>query len=170
MQDLEDRAPALGAWVPIGSVSCIQGLAPLQIQVFGYKFVVWKSGDTWSVLADECPHRFSPLSIGLMDPKTKCLECPLHGWQFSANGTLQSIPQLEKTAELRPDVRSVESYETLVTGDLLWAFLPTSFHGEAFPKSMLPLDYYKDLNDVIQQNATFYTQEMPFSFDFMVEK
>lgn len=168
-----DTSPQLGAWVPIGSISCLQGLGPTDIEVFGRKFAVWEStqkGSKWSVIVDECPHRSSPLSLGRIDPHTNCLECPYHGWQFDTEGTLQKIPHLEPNAELRPEARSVQSFETHLTGDLLWAFFPSSFHGESFPKSVLPEHYYKDLTHVIEKNLTFYTQELPFSFDFLAEK
>lgn len=172
--DGDDSSPQLGAWVPMASISCLQGLCPTEIEAFGIKFAVWESssqeGNKWSVLIDECPHRFSPLSLGRVDPKTKCLECPYHGWQFDTQGTLQKIPHLEQNAELRPETRSVESFETHLTGDIMWAFLPTEFHGESFPKSLLPEDYYKDLTGVMERNLTFYTQELPFSFDFLAEK
>jgi nitrite reductase/ring-hydroxylating ferredoxin subunit len=136
------------------------------VEIMGHKFVVWNpKSEEWSVLLDECPHRLSPLSLGRIDPVTKRIECPLHGWQFDGNGTLQSIPQLDPTASLCSESRSVESYATHVRGDLLWVFLPTLFHGESFPESILPEDYYPDWI-----NTTFYTQELPFSYDFLVEK
>jgi nitrite reductase/ring-hydroxylating ferredoxin subunit len=159
-------SPSLGAWVPVGSVSCLDGLDPTQVEIMGRKFVVWNpKSEEWSVLLDECPHRLSPLSLGRIDPVTKRIECPLHGWQFDGNGTLQSIPQLDPTASLCSESRSVESYATHVRGDLLWVFLPTLFHGESFPESILPEDYYPDWI-----NTTFYTQELPFSYDFLVER
>jgi phenylpropionate dioxygenase-like ring-hydroxylating dioxygenase large terminal subunit len=46
-------------------------------------------------MLDECPHRLAPLSQGRVDRTTNCIECPCHGWQFHANGTLVNIPQLE---------------------------------------------------------------------------
>lgn len=175
---VEGDAASMGAWVPIGSVSCLQGLDPLAMDIMGRSFVVWRdpAKDTWSVLTDECPHRMAPLSQGRIDPATNCLECPYHGWQFNATGTLVRIPHLDEkdaasaSQALSAPERSVESYATHLTGDLLWAFLPTSFHGESFPRTLLPEHYYRGLADFVQAKATYYTQEMPFSFDFFVEK
>lgn len=161
----------MGAWVPVGSISCWKGLDPIDIEIMGNKFAVWKSAAaSWSVLVDECSHRMAPLSLGRIDPVTKCLECPYHGWQFDRNGTLQRIPQLEKPANLQADSRSVEAFPVHTTGDLLWVFLPTSFHGESFPQSMLPEEYYHGLGDFCGRGVTFFTQDLPFSYDFLVEK
>lgn len=162
----------MGAWVPVGSISCLSGLDPLDMEIMGRKFVVWRSSSQgqWSVLVDECSHRMAPLSQGRINRRTKCLECPYHGWAFDRNGTLQVIPQLEAGASLHAEQRSVESFPVHITGDLLWTFLPTSFHGEAFPKSLLPETWYSGLKDIVDQGTTFYTQDLPFSFDFFVEK
>lgn len=168
--DDEDDSPAMGAWVPVGSISCLRGLTPTEIEIMGRKLVVWEANRQWSVLVDECPHRMAPLSVGRIDPKTNCIECSYHGWQFDRNGTLQSIPQLEYNANLRAESRSVQSFPVHVTGDLLWVFLPTSFHGESFPRSLLPEQYYVGLSGFAKPGVTFFAQEMPFSFDFFVEK
>ena len=75
----------LGAWIPLGSASCLNGLTPTQIQVCGLDLVVWqhknqdaksKKGDdagTFSAFMDACPHRLAPLSQGRVDPNTGCL-------------------------------------------------------------------------------------------------
>ena len=168
---LDEDESSMGAWVPIGSISCLKGLDPLSVEIMGRTYVVWEgAGGQWSVLRDECPHRQVPLSQGRVDPETRCLECAFHGWQFNASGTLVRIPHLEAGGDLQAASRSVESYGTHVTGDLLWVFLPTVFHGESFPRSLLPEQYYRGLPSFVNKRATYYTQEMPFSFDFFVEK
>jgi len=175
----DDAYQQMGAWVPVGSISCLEGLDPIKLILMGRQFVVWKSApSTWSVLTDTCPHRMAPLSLGRIDPVTNCLECSYHGWQFDRNGKLQSIPQLgtsnksknnENVDLLQADSRSVQAFPVHTTGDLLWVFLPTSFHGESFPRSLVPEDYYHGLTDFVLQEATFYSQDLPFSFDFLVE-
>jgi phenylpropionate dioxygenase-like ring-hydroxylating dioxygenase large terminal subunit len=171
-EEEEEDAMGLGAWVPVGSVSCLAGLGPSAIEIMGRQMVVWSSSDKsqWSVMTDVCPHRMVPLSQGRVDPQTGCLECPLHGWKFALNGTLQAIPHMEPQQPLSSKGRSVESFPVHRTGDLLWAFLPTSFHGEAFPKTLLPEDYYQGLRDLtMDKNGTFYVQDLPFSYDMLVE-
>jgi phenylpropionate dioxygenase-like ring-hydroxylating dioxygenase large terminal subunit len=184
--DDEDSSMMLGAWVPVGSCSSLQGLVPTEVEIMGHKFAIWKadsdgdgSSSHWSVVDDECPHRMAPLSLGRIDPITQCLECPFHGWQFDCNGTVRSIPQLDELDDAesntavnhkKADVRSVRSFPTHVTGDLLWMFLPTSFHGESFPLTLMPEDYYQGLGNFMGPRDSLYASDLPFSFDFLVEK
>ena len=90
------------------------------------------------------------------------------GWQFDTDGTLTSIPQLEPDKKI-PAKSSVTSFPVHLAGDLLFTFLPTSIHGESFPKSLLPEEYYPFLNDSIESQTTYYSRELPYSFDFLVE-
>ena len=62
------------------------GDVPAHVELVGLKLVVWRSGTTWSVMRDVCPHRLAPLSMGRVDKSTGCIECPYHGWQFAADG------------------------------------------------------------------------------------
>ena len=55
-----------------------------------------------------------------MDPVTKCLECPYHGWQFDGVGACKAIPQLDKGQAI-PKAASKPNLETRVTGDVLWS-------------------------------------------------
>ena len=75
-----------GAWLPIGSAMSLVGDVPAHVELVGLKLVVWRSGTTWSVMRDVCPHRLAPLSMGRVDKSTGCIECPYHGWQFAADG------------------------------------------------------------------------------------
>jgi hypothetical protein len=80
--DAPTETAALGAWIPLGSASCLDGLTPTQITVCGLDLVVWQSKDksskkgdlgTFSAFMDACPHRLAPLSQGRVDPVTGCL-------------------------------------------------------------------------------------------------
>lgn len=160
----------LGAWVAVGSISSLKGLSPSKVEIMGKQFVVWDNHKSkkWSVLLDICPHRLAPLSQGRINDKTGCIECGYHGWQFKNDGSVSAIPQLEYGEKVE-NVRGATSFAIHETGDLLWVFLPTSFHGEAFPKSVLPEDFYAGLKRDMGRNATFYVHEMPSSFHMLVE-
>ena len=48
-------------------------------------------------LRDVCPHRAAPLSAGRFHRETggaETVECPYHGWRFSADGACAAIPSL----------------------------------------------------------------------------
>ena len=86
--DSADLSFKLGAWIPLGSASCLDGLTPTQIQVCGLDLVVWQNKEvkdrkktgvgTFSAFIDACPHRLAPLSQGRVDPATGCLGKSLH--------------------------------------------------------------------------------------------
>ena len=170
-QDGRDDDEGIGAWIPIASANSLSGLGPQQVKVMGLDLVVWEgSNGTWSIMNDACPHRLAPLSQGRVDPETNCIECPYHGWQFDANGTVTKIPQLDPNRTIDSvkggDARSLPVHQA---GDLLYAFLPSSVHGEMFPQSLLPEDMYATLREEMDRNCTYYTRELPYSADFVIE-
>jgi len=171
-------ADALGAWVPIGSKSSLLGLGPTRVKVMNINLVVWESGtgnkdQQWSVMRDVCSHKFAALSQGRVNVETSCIECPYHGWQFHSDGKLACVPQMESPTELSPalvEKSSIQSYPVHITGDLIWAFLPTSIHGESFPRHLLPEDYYQNgLPRDIETNANFAVMELPASQDMFLD-
>ncbi len=120
--------PKNGAWLPIGSAQSLVGNVPVSVEIVGEKLVVWRSGDTWSVMRDVCPHRLAPLSQGRVDSVSGCLECPYHGWHFSSEGACTKIPQLPSkplsNVERAAERTSATAFPVRLTGDLIWAFLP----------------------------------------------
>jgi phenylpropionate dioxygenase-like ring-hydroxylating dioxygenase large terminal subunit len=164
-----DVEEGIGAWIPIASAHALKGLGPQRIRVMGIDLVVWE-GETLSVMRDACPHRLAPLSQGRVDPETKCIECPYHGWQFDANGTLMKLPQLDSNRTLE-SVKGghAESLPVHKVGDMIYAFLPSSVHGEMFPQSLMPEDMYPTLREEVARNCTYFTRELPYSADFLIE-
>ena len=174
----------IGAWIPMASISSMKGLGPQRVTLMNIDFVVWhteegKGSETkWTVQTDACAHRLAPLSQGRVDPETNCIECPYHGWQFDSNGNVTSIPQLDKGRTIQDVQRTSKSgsggvnlrtYPTHIVDDLLFVFLPSSLHGEMFPQSTLPEEFYSLLNDERIQGTEFFTRDLPYSFDFLVE-
>ena len=160
-----------GAWLPIASISSTNMKFPTRIEVAGSNYVVWHtSGGTindvgcWSVQSDICPHRNAPLSQGRIDPVTKCIECPYHGWQFDARGSCSRIPQLDEQFEGKiPPGSDVLSLQTYITGDMLWAFVPLPATETSYP--VLP-----DILAPLLSNVTdFVSRDLPYSFDFLIE-
>lgn len=65
--------------------------APLAVRLLGVDYVVWRSAGGQLVAApDRCPHRESPLSIGVV--VDGCLTCPYHGWRFGDRGLCVEVP------------------------------------------------------------------------------
>lgn len=121
---------------------------------------------------DACPHRLAPLSQGRVDPSTGCIECPYHGWSFAADGELKALPQLDEGRTIQAatggngDATSLAVHQA---GDLLFVFIPTEVCGESWPIDTLPEDMYPYLAGNIEKGTTYYTRELPYSFDFLIE-
>jgi len=160
----------VGAWIPIASAHALRGLGPQKIRVMGLDLVVWQSNTNWSVMGDTCPHRLAPLSQGRVDPETGCIECPYHGWQFDEEGSLTALPHAEPDVDITNIPGSQASYfPTHLAGDLIFAFLPSSIHGEMFLQSILPEEMYPTVRADVADNKTYFVRELPYSADFLVE-
>jgi len=176
----------IGAWLPLASAKGLEGLGPQRITIMGIDLVVWhtataksnkKNDDSaeemvWTAQVDACAHRLAPLSQGRVNPNTNCIECPYHGWNFDSDGMVTQIPQLEPSKSIE-SVRSqgghVQTFPVHAVHDLLFVFLPSSLHGEMFPQSLLPENYYPHLYDQMKSGNQIYVRELPYSLDFLVE-
>ena len=164
----------VGAWIPIASAHALRGLGPQQVRVMGLDLVVWNSAEkadgTWSVMADTCPHRLAPLSQGRVDPETGCIECPYHGWQFNTEGNLTQLPHAEPDMRIDQIAGSQAShFPTHMAGDMIFAFLPSSVHGEMFLQSVLPEEMFPTVRNDMRLNTTYFVRELPYSADFLIE-
>jgi len=177
-EEIEDEG--LGAWIAVGSASALKGLGPQQITIMGKDFVVWytepeKDSDEeveWSVQADVCPHRLAPLSQGRVDPDSGCIECPYHGWKFDVDGTLVDIPQFDNENSVfraRNVGGSLQNFPVHLAGDLIFAFLGSEIHGEMFPMELKPEQMYPYLNEEIENGVTYYSRDLPYSADMLIE-
>ncbi len=97
-----------------------------------------------------------------------------HGWSFDTDGQVTSIPQLEKGTTMKTVQKAggnVKTFPLHAVDDLLFVFLPTSLHGEMFPQSLLPEEYYNILNKTPdgEDYPTMFMRDLPYSFDFLVE-
>lgn len=173
----------IGAWIPLASKKGLYGLGPQRIRVMNLDLVVWHTQSDskkdphnnceWTAQVDACSHRLAPLSQGRVNPKTNCIECPYHGWQFSETGVVKCIPQLDESKTIESvqnnEDSNVQTFPIHAVGDLLFVFLPSSLHGEVFPQSLLPEDYYPHLAPQMASGSQVYVRDLPYSFDFLVE-
>jgi phenylpropionate dioxygenase-like ring-hydroxylating dioxygenase large terminal subunit len=109
--------PALaGYWYPVAIGSSL-GASPLAFELLGRPIVVWRAGEALTAMADRCPHREAPLSMGVIEDG--CIVCPYHGWTFSPDGTCVGIPS--QRAQLpAPRNARVESLNVVERYGLVW--------------------------------------------------
>jgi phenylpropionate dioxygenase-like ring-hydroxylating dioxygenase large terminal subunit len=94
---------------------------PLKVMMLGHHFALWRdAGGTARCISDTCTHRGGSLADGRM--RGDCVECPYHGWTFSADGTCVRIPSLRRDAAI-PERTHIDSYPVEEKYGLIWVFL-----------------------------------------------
>lgn len=83
--------------------------APLARTICGVPLVLFRTSSGLAcALADRCPHRFVPLSLGTVSGD--CITCAYHGIEFGADGACRRIPQ-QQTIVRNMNVRSYPMVE-----------------------------------------------------------
>jgi phenylpropionate dioxygenase-like ring-hydroxylating dioxygenase large terminal subunit len=109
-------------WYPISfSKDLLVGDDPVSLHLLGDPIVLYRDPMSKKpvVLADVCPHRSAPLSLGkVVDGR---LECKYHGWQFGADGKVQHIPALLPDKSIPPQART-KCYPVVETQSMIWVW------------------------------------------------
>jgi phenylpropionate dioxygenase-like ring-hydroxylating dioxygenase large terminal subunit len=114
-------------WYPLTPIEDLDPQQPTAVTVLGQRLVIWKPKTAleYCVFLDQCPHRLAPLSEGRVDEQTGHLMCSYHGWQFNAQGTCVTIPQIDNP-ELLPKLQAhlgAIALPTRQANDLLWVWM-----------------------------------------------
>lgn len=104
-------------WYPAGFASRMgEGLHKRRI--LGENLVLWRRPDGgFAALANRCPHRFLPLSMGRLQNGN--LQCGYHGMTFAADGHCVRIPG---QSSIPPSAR-VTAYPVEVNMGLVWVWM-----------------------------------------------
>jgi len=87
---------------------------PMAVSLLGDPLVLWRdvAGKAHCV-ADKCPHRSAPLSLGRVNGDSGHVECIYHGWQIDgASGKVAEIPALQEGKAI-PSNAKVRAYPAL---------------------------------------------------------
>eukprot|EP00475_Leptophrys_vorax_P023919 TRINITY_DN3290_c0_g2_i1.p1 TRINITY_DN3290_c0_g2~~TRINITY_DN3290_c0_g2_i1.p1 ORF type:complete len:476 (+),score=105.19 TRINITY_DN3290_c0_g2_i1:165-1592(+) len=109
-------------WYPISlSKDLLVGDDPVGLHILGDPIVLYRDPLSRKpvVLADICPHRSAPLSIGrVMNGR---LECKYHGWQFDTSGAVVHIPALLPDKSIPPQAKT-RSYPVAEDNLMVWVW------------------------------------------------
>lgn len=123
-----DRFDWFEAWHPVFYVEDLDKTKPTPFTLLELNLVIWWDGKTasWRVLEDKCPHRLAPLSEGRI-AEDGLLECPYHGWAFTAEGACDRIPQQPADGTAETSKRAcVRSFPAAVRQGLLFVYPGTA--------------------------------------------
>lgn len=107
---------------------------PLGVTIAATPIVIFRTASSQvAALEDRCAHRNAPLSKGSVCQDQ--LECPYHGWQYSGDGIVTSIPALPATCPIPENLR-IKSYHCLEQDGYVWVCLsetPATERPREFP-------------------------------------
>lgn len=160
-------------WFPVASVLELDPARPTPVRIDGLDLVVWRKPSksdsdpgSWRVFADMCAHRLAPLSEGRIEPKTGCLQCAYHGWEYNEAGGNTRIPQVteEDGERMRKNPRSgAIAFPVSEAFNIIWVWL-----GESAPQGS-PKDLTKGTHLEQQEVYTTYTRDLPYTYDSLLE-
>jgi phenylpropionate dioxygenase-like ring-hydroxylating dioxygenase large terminal subunit len=102
------------------------GRTLVRVLVADRPYVIFRDGEgRAAALADRCPHRFAPLSAGVVTPDGR-LACKYHGWSFDAAGAGRSPsqPSLQRCEVPAFQVREEHGYLWLANPGVLPSSMP----------------------------------------------
>jgi phenylpropionate dioxygenase-like ring-hydroxylating dioxygenase large terminal subunit len=166
-------------WYPVSPVRDLSATRPNRIALLGQDFCVWyhPPTGTWRAFEDSCPHRGVPLSEGRIEAARDVggggstdafLQCAYHGWEFAADGTCSSIPQLGSA--FRPaswPAACATAFPACVAQDLLWIFPSRDRPELAASKAPATIPQLDD-GDKVDATA-LYCRDLPYSWETLVE-
>lgn len=92
---------------------------PLALALFDQPLVLFRTRGGIGALLDRCPHRNVPLSHGKIVGEQR-LQCAYHGWEFNAEGSVQSIPCLIGNPDAQN--RKATSFAAREQQGLIWVY------------------------------------------------
>jgi vanillate O-demethylase monooxygenase subunit len=105
-------------WYPIARAQDL-GDQPRAVTLLDESLVVYRSGQTFVVAKDICPHRGVPLSAGTGDGQG--VRCAYHGLRFGAGGSCVDVPA--HPAAKIPQRLNLRTYPALERYGLVWTCL-----------------------------------------------
>ncbi|MEV0388564.1 aromatic ring-hydroxylating dioxygenase subunit alpha [Nonomuraea sp. NPDC050643] len=119
MMDPRERTLLEGTWFPVARSEDLTG-GVIAGNILGRALVVYRVDGVTTVADAACPHRGAALPMGRI--REGALECPYHGWLFSAgSGRCVEVPSLPEGA--RPPRVALRTYPTRETYGHVWACL-----------------------------------------------
>jgi phenylpropionate dioxygenase-like ring-hydroxylating dioxygenase large terminal subunit len=107
------------AWYVAAQSRDVSAQTPLARWVIDQPLVLFRDGKGAPfALADTCPHRMAPLSMGVLSDG--CIQCPYHGLRFDSAGACINNPHGDGRI---PDRAKVRSYPAVEKYGVIWVWM-----------------------------------------------
>jgi nitrite reductase/ring-hydroxylating ferredoxin subunit len=106
------------SWFPV-AIAAQAAAGPIGAVLLDQPLVVYRTGMSFIVAGDLCPHRGVPLSMGFQDGDR--IRCAYHGLRFGAEGKCDHVPT---SPDMRiPDRLHLKTYPAVEKYGLIWTRL-----------------------------------------------
>lgn len=110
------------SWYPLCRTRDVPRNSLKQINAFDAQLIVFRNAsNTVGAMAARCPHMGASLARGRI--VGDCVQCPLHHWQFGADGRCTHIPNVSSATHPIPKNAAVRALHCEEHYGLVWAFL-----------------------------------------------
>jgi nitrite reductase/ring-hydroxylating ferredoxin subunit len=100
------------------------GRRPRSITLLGERIVLFRDGDKAHALADRCPHRGLPLSMGkCLYPQSGTITCRYHGWTFDGASGKCVAKLMEGPDAAIPPRAAAKAYPVREFAGFVWIFV-----------------------------------------------
>ncbi len=106
-------------WHPVARVEDV-ARGPIGVRLLGEDLVIWRAGGRFCAWQDLCVHRGTRLSLGRVVDGDR-LECPYHGWTYSAEGRCVLMPAHPE--QTPPAKACVATFRAREAHGVVWATL-----------------------------------------------
>jgi len=132
----------------------------LAIERFGLKLALWRNDQNQvQIFKDRCPHRGAQLSLGCI--KNNRIQCPFHGYEFSAKGECEFSPEFNISESSSGGLLKAQIFKSHEAFNMIWIYIGSEQDFQEF--------YYPELAE-IHKNFRAYSQtekNMGFSYHLL---
>jgi phenylpropionate dioxygenase-like ring-hydroxylating dioxygenase large terminal subunit len=147
-KDLSQKAQYDLQWYVIGTPSDFSVNVPKKTTIWGKDYVVWKDrAGGYHGLDNVCSHKGASLSGGKI--RNQCAVCPYHGYEFTANGVLETVPGIPNHP--CSPVQNIPSFRVVEKSG--WVYLNTCLHST---KNMDPPALYEETKELTRGDSSVF--------------
>mmetsp|Transcript_19219 Transcript_19219/g.25025 ORF Transcript_19219/g.25025 Transcript_19219/m.25025 type:complete len:471 (+) Transcript_19219:36-1448(+) len=140
--------PVANTWYHFADTDELTNGKVLEIKALNNVYALWRDPKTGKPICHEafCPHLGANLAIGGKVNNDGKIVCPFHSWEFNADGTIHSIPYLEKddkeSQSIKKECKLKRKLKLLPCVDFCGLVMVFYHENEEISEPTFPLPFY----------------------------